>query len=41
MQAASDIFLGSQRTEAGLDGKPHDYYLRQLRDWNTPSPSRP
>ncbi len=32
MQAASDIFLGWQRTE-GLDGLPHDYYVRQLQDW--------
>ena len=33
MQATSDIFLGWQRVEAGLDGKPHDFYVRQLRDW--------
>ena len=33
MQAASDIFLGWQRMSAGLDGKPHDFYVRQLRDW--------
>ena len=33
MQATSDIFLGWQRIEAGLDGKPHDFYIRQLRDW--------
>jgi hypothetical protein len=33
MQASSDIFLGWQRIEAGLDGKPHDFYVRQLRDW--------
>jgi uncharacterized protein (DUF2252 family) len=33
MQAASDIFLGWQRMDVGLDGKPHDYYVRQLRDW--------
>ena len=33
MQAASDIFLGWQRTEAGLDGQPRDFYVRQLRDW--------
>ncbi len=32
MQAASDIFLGWQRTN-GLDGVERDYYLRQLRDW--------
>ena len=33
MQAASDIFLGWQRSQAGPDGTPHDYYIRQLRDW--------
>jgi uncharacterized protein (DUF2252 family) len=33
MQAASDIFLGWQRTELDLDEKPHDFYVRQLRDW--------
>ena len=33
MQAASDIFLGWQRTPAGLDGQPRDFYVRQLRDW--------
>jgi uncharacterized protein (DUF2252 family) len=33
MQASSDIFLGWQRAEAGLDDEPHDYYVRQLRDW--------
>ena len=32
MQAASDIFLGWQRTQADPDGRPHDYYVRQLRD---------
>ena len=32
MQAASDIFLGWQRSDADPDGKPHDYYIRQLRD---------
>ena len=32
LQAASDIFLGWQRTN-GLDGVDRDYYLRQLRDW--------
>jgi uncharacterized protein (DUF2252 family) len=32
MQAASDIFLGWQRSQADLDGRPHDYYVRQLRD---------
>ncbi len=33
MQAASDIFLGSQRVTQGIDGRPHDYYVRQLWDW--------
>ncbi len=33
MQASSDIFLGWQRTEAGLDSGPRDFYVRQLRDW--------
>jgi len=32
MQAASDIFLGWQRT-TGLDGEYRDFYIRQLRDW--------
>jgi uncharacterized protein (DUF2252 family) len=31
MQAASDIFLGWERAE-GPDGRPHDFYLRQLWD---------
>ena len=30
--AASDIFLSWQRSE-GLDGKEHDFYVRQLWDW--------
>ena len=33
MQAASDIFLGWQRVSQGVDGRPHDYYVRQLWDW--------
>jgi uncharacterized protein (DUF2252 family) len=33
MQASSDIFLGWQRTETGLDGQARDFYVRQLRDW--------
>jgi len=33
MQAASDIFLGWQRADAGLGGQPRDFYVRQLRDW--------
>jgi uncharacterized protein (DUF2252 family) len=32
-QAASDIFLGWVRVEAGIDGKRRDFYVRQLRDW--------
>jgi hypothetical protein len=32
MQAASDIFLGWERT-GGIDGQPRDYYMRQLWDW--------
>jgi uncharacterized protein (DUF2252 family) len=38
MQAASDIFLGWQRTEAGLDGRHRDFYVRQLRDWKYSMP---
>ena len=33
MQASSDIFLGWQRIEEGLDGQSRDFYVRQLRDW--------
>jgi uncharacterized protein (DUF2252 family) len=33
MQSSSDIFLGWQRTPAGLDGITRDFYVRQLRDW--------
>ncbi len=33
MQAASDIFLGWETVSRGIDGKPHDYYARQLWDW--------
>jgi len=35
MQAASDIFLGWIHNKAGLDGKPRDFYVRQLWDWKT------
>jgi uncharacterized protein (DUF2252 family) len=35
MQAASDIFLGWLRTDAGLDGAARDFYVRQLKDWKT------
>jgi uncharacterized protein (DUF2252 family) len=33
MQASSDIFLGWQHVEAGLDERARDFYVRQLRDW--------
>ena len=33
MQATSDIFLGWLHIDAGLDGKPRDFYGRQLKDW--------
>ncbi|HEX6933338.1 MAG TPA: DUF2252 domain-containing protein, partial [Streptosporangiaceae bacterium] len=33
MQASSDIFLGWQSIEAGLDERSRDFYVRQLRDW--------
>ena len=33
MQAASDIFLGWLHVDRGLDGKPRDFYGRQLKDW--------
>ena len=32
-QAASDLFLGWHRIPEGYDGRPHDYYVRQLWDW--------
>ena len=32
-QASSDIFLGWVRNAHGVDGRSHDYYVRQLRDW--------
>ncbi len=38
MQAASDIFLGWQRTAAGLDNQERDFYVRQLRDWKFSMP---
>ena len=31
-QAAPDVFLSWQRSQ-GLDGKEHDFYVRQLWDW--------
>ncbi len=33
MQAASDIFLGWLHVDAGMDGRPRDFYVRQLKDW--------
>jgi uncharacterized protein (DUF2252 family) len=33
MQASSDIFLGWLHVESPLDGKPRDFYGRQLKDW--------
>ena len=33
MQASSDIFLGWQHIDEGLDNRPRDFYVRQLRDW--------
>jgi uncharacterized protein (DUF2252 family) len=33
MQATTDIFLGWVHVESPLDGKPRDFYGRQLKDW--------
>ncbi len=33
IQPVSDIFLGWQRSGPARDGKTHDFYVRQLRDW--------
>jgi uncharacterized protein (DUF2252 family) len=33
MQAAGDILLGWFRFKEGIDGRAHDYYVRQLKDW--------
>lgn len=33
MQAASDIFLGWLHAGTELDGRPGDFYVRQLKDW--------
>ena len=33
MQAASDILLGWLDSKLSIDGKPRDFYVRQLRDW--------
>ena len=32
MQAAGDVVLGRLRLR-GLDGRPRDFYVRQLHDW--------
>ncbi|WP_328405363.1 DUF2252 domain-containing protein [Streptomyces sp. NBC_00390] len=32
IQAAGDIFLGWEQLE-GIDGRPRDFHVRQLRDW--------
>jgi hypothetical protein len=32
MQATSDIFLGWLHVDSPLDGKPRDFYGRQLKD---------
>jgi uncharacterized protein (DUF2252 family) len=32
MQSSSDLFLGWQRVTQGVDGRSHDYYMRQLWD---------
>jgi hypothetical protein len=33
MQAASDILLGRHRSRLEPGSTPHDFYIRQLRDW--------
>jgi hypothetical protein len=33
MQASSDIFLGWLHVPARIEGRPRDFYCRQLRDW--------
>jgi hypothetical protein len=33
MQASGDILLGWLRVESPFDGKPRDFYGRQLKDW--------
>jgi uncharacterized protein (DUF2252 family) len=33
MQASSDIFLGWLHVDEGMDGRPRDFYGRQLKDW--------
>ena len=38
MQASSDIFLGWEPDQVGLDGQQRDFYVRQLRDWKSSIP---
>jgi uncharacterized protein (DUF2252 family) len=38
MQAASDVFLGWLHVEQDLDGRPRDYYVRQLWDAKASAP---
>ncbi len=38
MQAASDIFLGWQHVDSGIDGGNRDFYVRQLRDMKYSAP---
>jgi hypothetical protein len=38
MQAASDVFLGWVRVAEDLDGRPRDYYVRQLWDSKASAP---
>jgi uncharacterized protein (DUF2252 family) len=33
MQAVSDVLLGWFHIESGFDGRPRDFYVRQLKDW--------
>jgi uncharacterized protein (DUF2252 family) len=35
MQTTSDIFLGWLHSAENLDGKPRDFFVRQLWDWKT------
>jgi uncharacterized protein (DUF2252 family) len=35
MQATSDIFLGWLRSAETFDGRPRDFFVRQLWDWKT------
>jgi hypothetical protein len=37
MHAASDMFLGWQRSHLGSTSPPYDFCIRQLRDWKAPA----